>query len=282
MIIGRLSTGEKADEDTVEEEEVTAEEEEEEWMIGVRRPESRKLRISDWTSSVLLFGFYAVVVYYAFALSPNQTPYRDFFFVQKLLNLKGDDGFRMNEVLVALWNVMPLWSILYSMLLLPTARSANSKIPIWPFLLLSSFFGAFALIPYFILWSPPPPPVEEEEIGKWPLNFLESKITAGVVFAAGLGLVTYAGLSTEEVWTEFFQYFRESRLVHATSLDFTMLSAFSAFWVYNDMTARRWYDKGSWLLPVALVPVVGPALYILLRPSLSSLPTASSSSMKTD
>lgn len=36
-------------------------------------------------------------------------------------------------------------------------------------------------------------------------------------------------------------------------------------------------DKGSWLLPVSIVPVLGPALYLLLRPSLSEVPALVSS-----
>lgn len=47
----------------------------------------------------------------------------DLYFLKKLLNLKGDDGFRMNDVLVAQWYIMGLWPIVYSMLLLPTART---------------------------------------------------------------------------------------------------------------------------------------------------------------
>ena len=90
--------------------------------------------------------------------------------------------------------------------------------------------------------------------------------------------------------------------IHVTCLDFTLLSAFAPFWVYNDMTARKWwelccycreyfscgafaylldsfcrFDKGSWLLPLSLVPFVGPALYILLRPPLPTLPASVSS-----
>jgi hypothetical protein len=58
--------------------------------------------------------------------------------------------------------------------------SSKSKIPVWPFLVLSCIGGAYALIPYFVLWKPPPPPIDEDEIEQWPLKFLESKITAGV------------------------------------------------------------------------------------------------------
>lgn len=58
--------------------------------------------------------------------------------------------------------------------------SSKSKIPVWPFVVLSCFGGAYALIPYFVLWMPPAPTVAESELRRWPLNFLESKITAGV------------------------------------------------------------------------------------------------------
>ncbi|RWV98220.1 hypothetical protein BHE74_00042556 [Ensete ventricosum] len=77
---------------------------------------------SDWTSSVLLFGLWAGLMYYVFQLAPDQTPYRDMYFLQKLLNLRGDDGFVMNQVLVALWYIMGLWPLVYSMLLVPTGR----------------------------------------------------------------------------------------------------------------------------------------------------------------
>jgi hypothetical protein len=55
-------------------------------------------------------------------VTPLWLQYRDTYFLQKLLNLKGDDGFRMNDVLVALWYIMGIWPLVYSMLLLPTGR----------------------------------------------------------------------------------------------------------------------------------------------------------------
>ncbi|XP_073122962.1 uncharacterized protein [Henckelia pumila] len=222
----------------------------------------------DWTTSFLLFAFWGGLMYYVFFLAPNQTPATDSYFLKKLLNLDGDDGFKMNEVLVALWYIMGLWPLVYSMLLLPTARSSRSKIPLWPFLILSCFGGAYILIPYFVLWKPPAPEVEESEIRRWPLNFLESKLTAGLTFTAGLAIIVYAILSGGDVWKEFYQYFGGSKFINITTIDFSLLSAFAPFWVYNDMTARKWDDKSSWLLPLSLIPFLGPALYLLLRPSL--------------
>ncbi|RVW46264.1 hypothetical protein CK203_096244 [Vitis vinifera] len=260
----------------------------------------------DWTTSALLFVLWVGLIYYVFNLTPDQTPSRDVYFLKKLLNLKGDDGFRMNDVLVSLWYIMGLWPLVYSMLLLPTGRrvslewalfwtaivratakeasrvlvvqlllveSSKGKVPVWPFLTFSFFGGVYALLPYFVLWRPPPPPVEETELRRWPLNFLESKIncwgkklftengtvslisllekmqvnaiTHQISLAAGLGIIIYAGLASGDDWKEFYQYYRESKFIHITSLDFTLLSAFAPFWVYNDMTARKWFLASS-------------------------------------
>ncbi|KAH7860045.1 hypothetical protein Vadar_008504 [Vaccinium darrowii] len=256
--------------------------EEVEIEVGGNEGSSPGGEIGDWTTSFLLFLLWAGLMYYVFKLTPNQTPSRDEYFLRKLLNLKGDDGFQMNEVLVSLWYIMGLWPLAYSMLLLPTGRSSKSKIPVWPFLVFSFFGGAYALLPYFVLWRPPPPAIEETELSRWPLKFLESKLTAGVSLAAGLGLIIYAGLANGEVWKEFFQYFKESKFIHITCIDFTLLSSFAPFWVYNDMTARKWYDKGSWLIPLSLIPFLGPTLYLLLRPSLATDPVSLSSTSSED
>ncbi|KAG6417035.1 hypothetical protein SASPL_124476 [Salvia splendens] len=130
--------------------------------------------------------------------------------------------------------------------------------------------GAYALIPYFVLWRPP-------GLRRWPLNSLESKLTAGerilfpekVPLAAGMVKTAHAVSSGGDAWKEFYQYLRGSKFIHATSIDFTLLSTFAPIWIYNDMTARKWDGKGSWLLALSLVPFLGPSIYLLLRPQLS-------------
>ncbi|PKI36574.1 hypothetical protein CRG98_043035 [Punica granatum] len=125
----------------------------------------------DWTTSILLFCLWSALLYYIFNLAPNQTPTRDVYFPLKLSFLKGDDGFRMNEVLMSFWYIMGLWPFVYSMLLLPTGRSSKRSIPAWPFLVLSFAGGVYALLPCFVRWTPPSPPTEERELKMWPLNF---------------------------------------------------------------------------------------------------------------
>ena len=54
--------------------------------------------------------------------------------------------------------------------------------------------------------------------------------------------------------------------VHTMSLDFLCLTTLAPFWMSNDAQLRGW-DKRDSLVPLlSCVPVLGPALYLLLRP----------------
>lgn len=150
-------------------------------------------------------------------------------------------GVHIKKFVVTIFFNMVLSSI--TVLTVKLYCSSKSKIPVWPFLVLSCIGGAYALIPYFILWKPPPPPIDEDEIEQWPLKFLESKLTAGVrlvllqyisnsigpllpyffqfmlqvVFALGIGLIIYAGKAGGDDWKEFVRYFRESKFVSSAA-----------------------------------------------------------------
>ncbi len=51
-----------------------------------------------------------------------------------------------------------------------------------------------------------------------------------------------------------------------TSLDFMTLTALAPFWMYNDAEARQWEQRDKLLPLLSVLPVVGPALYLVLRP----------------
>ena len=68
--------------------------------------------------------YYSAAVY-GFGLSPNQTPYRDMYFLEKLVGLGADDGVKVNIVFSNLCFLMGVWPAIYSSLLLPTAKSGN-------------------------------------------------------------------------------------------------------------------------------------------------------------
>lgn len=54
--------------------------------------------------------------------------YIEAYFLHKLLNLNGDDGFWMNEVLVVLWYIMGLRTLVHSILLPFTPVEGNNNI----------------------------------------------------------------------------------------------------------------------------------------------------------
>ena len=62
---------------------------------------------------------------YALLASPNQTPYRDMYFLEKLVGLGAADGFQLNIVFTQLFFIMGIWPAIYAALLIPSARSGN-------------------------------------------------------------------------------------------------------------------------------------------------------------
>ena len=67
---------------------------------------------------------------YGFVLSPNQTPHRDMYFLEKLLGLGVDDGVKVNTVFTRLCWLMGVWPAVYASLLLPTAKSGNKVLAV--------------------------------------------------------------------------------------------------------------------------------------------------------
>ncbi|KAG0498339.1 hypothetical protein HPP92_003030 [Vanilla planifolia] len=126
---------------------------------------------NNWTTSILLFVLWVGLLFYVFRMAPDQTPYRDLYFIKKLMYLQGDDGYKMNEVLVAMWNIMGLWPLIYSMLLLPTGRSSKSKFPVWPFLLLSFLVVHMLLFRTLLFGSRHHQPLEKMKSGNGHLTY---------------------------------------------------------------------------------------------------------------
>lgn len=52
--------------------------------------------------------------------------------------------------------------------------------------------------------------------------------------------------------------------MHVTSIDFLLLTTFVPFWIVNDAEFRGKFEDTA--LFFGLVPVIGPALYLFLRP----------------
>lgn len=205
--------------------------------------------------SFALWALWLGFVTYAVMLSPSSTP--DTF--DTIWQLSTGQWAELNPVIVVLFNLMGLWPMVYASLALPDGR--EQRFPAWPFVVGSFGLGAFALMPYLALRKP------TKDIP----NHSNDTIATHRLVGAGVTITTLAllvyGLSRGswyENWQIFISEFSTSQFIHVMSLDFCMLTLLTPSLLWDDV-ARRHLAPG-WRL-VSLVPLLGPALYLLLRPT---------------
>lgn len=80
----------------------------------------------------------------------------------------------------------------------------------------------------------------------WDKAFMRAAETpwlpAGLLAASAYWL--YQALSAGSyAWVQYLQLFDESRLTHATSLDFVLLTLLMPFWMSNDAERRNWEQR---------------------------------------
>jgi hypothetical protein len=170
----------------------------------------------------------------------------------------------INPLIVALFNLMGLWPMIYACVVL--VDGCGQRVPAWPFVVASFGVGAFALLPYLALRrsQPTQPAIPATAL----LRLTESRWT-GVAIALGVVTLLGYGLGLGD-WADFVQHWQTSRFIHVMSLDFCMLSLVFPVLLADDL-ARRGMTQ-SWIVwAVAIAPLVGPALYLSLR---SPLPLA--------
>lgn len=201
------------------------------------------------TASWLLWiGFIA----YAFLLAPPSQPNT----VELIKNLSTGQWEGINPVIISLFNIMGIWPLIYSCLLFFDGR--GQKVPAWLFSILSFGIGAFAILPYLGLRKPYP-----EFSGKKHLllKILDSRII-GIFLTVGTSLLLIYGLQNGD-WKNFIQQWQSSRFIHVMSLDFCLLCLLFPTLLGDDMS-RRGMKKFPWYW-VALVPLLGPLIYLCVR-----------------
>ncbi|MGF1513590.1 MAG: DUF2834 domain-containing protein [Elainellaceae cyanobacterium] len=196
---------------------------------------------------------------YAFFLAPPDQPDT----LSLIQNLSLGNWSDINPIIVALFNLMGIWPLLYGSLILLDGRSQS--FPAWPFAVLAFGVGAFALLPYLALRQPSSNFSGEQD---WLLKLLDSR-WLGVLAAVGIvALLSYgaSGGDWGSSWSDFARQWQTSRFIHVMSLDFCLLCLLVPALLGDDM-ARRGASAWSWL--AAIVPMLGLALYVCLRPPLS-------------
>lgn len=193
---------------------------------------------------------------YAFVFAPSPQP--DTF--ETIKQLSTGQWETLNPAIVALFNLMGIWPMIYTCLALPDG--VGQKIPAWPFVAGSFGIGAFALLPYLALRQP----IETFEGTKTPIIKLVDSVWTGRAIALGSLLLLTYGL-TQGNWSDFAQQWQTSQFIHVMSLDFCMLCAVVSPLVKSDM-AKRSLDNPLLFWCATLIPLLGVALYLSIRPPL--------------
>jgi hypothetical protein len=200
---------------------------------------------------------------YAFFLAPPEQP--GTFELIKNLSLGQWQG--INPLVVALFNLMGIWPIIYSAVVFIDGR--GQKIPAWLFATASFAVGAFALLPYLTFRES-----NNQFVGKKNtlLKLLDSRVTGFVLTVATVILFAY-GLRGGD-WGSFMQEWQTNRFIHVMSLDFCLLSLLFPTLLGDDMARRGWKNPQFFWL-IALIPLFGPLIYLSVRPPLPEVATES-------
>ncbi|MGF2040154.1 MAG: DUF2834 domain-containing protein [Nostoc sp. CmiVER01] len=193
---------------------------------------------------------------YAFFLAPPEQPGT----FELIKNLSTGQWQGINPLVIALFNLMGIWPMIYSAVVFIDGR--GQKIFAWPFATASFGVGAFALLPYLALKEP-----NNKFVGKKNalLKLLDSRVTGVVLTVATVLLVVY-GLTGGD-WSNFVQQWQTNRFINVMSLDFCLLCLLFPALLGDDMARRGWKNPQMFWL-IALIPLFGPLIYLCVRPPL--------------
>ncbi len=204
-------------------------------------------------SKILLGLLWLGFISYAFFLAPPDRP-ETFTLIQNLSTGQWDG---INPWIIALFNVMGIWPLLYFGVLF--VDGDRQRIRAWPFAVASMAVGAFSILPYLALRTPH---TDWSGSKTWGLRIWDSR-WIGAIALTGAAACLWLG-ATQGNWSDFVQQWYTSRFIHVMSLDFLMLSVLFPTLVSDDI-ARRGMDPTGLLRFVAIVPLLGPCVYLIAR-----------------
>lgn len=166
----------------------------------------------------------------------------------------------INPIILSLFSLVGIWLQIYSCLMFFDGRM--QKIRAWHFLLASAGTGVIGLTPYLALREP-----NQEFLGKKDalLRLVDSRWTGVILTVSTIGLLTYGLLFGD--WGDYIHQFQTSRFINGMSVAFCLLCLLFPTLLGDDM-ARRNLRNPQIFWAVALVPLIGPLVYLCLRPAL--------------
>lgn len=204
-----------------------------------------------------LIGLWLGFILYAVILAPPDQPDT----LDLILRLSTGDWQGINPVIIALFNAMGIWPLVYACLLLVDGQ--GQKLWAWPFTIASFGVGAFALLPYLALRRPNPVDLEPHSAL---LRLVEARWVGVVLTLGAIALLSFGLLQGN--WSDVWQQWQTSRFIHVMTLDFGALWLLFPLILRDDM-ARRGLSRPWIVAAVMAVPLVGACGYLALRPPLS-------------
>lgn len=163
--------------------------------------------------------------YYAFNLAP---PDADTATTLALIQqtVSAPFGGEVNPIYSTVFNLLGVYPAMYAALLLPGAGGKKQSIPAQPFVFGSFALGFFGLGPYLAFRNKNTSGLKSE--AGFGNGLFESKLTAALLLI-GASFLVYSGIATPlgsgaDKWADFVQLFSSQRLVHVSTIDFTVLS----------------------------------------------------------
>jgi hypothetical protein len=206
---------------------------------------------------LLWLGFVA----YAFGWAPPDQPDT----LTLIQNLATGKWQGINLWVVTLFNLMGIWPMVFTSLML--VDGSTRKLPAWPFALGSFAVGAFAVLPYLALRQPQPVQSAAQPPRGWGLKLITSRWLALLLL---LGTLVLLGIGVQGGnWPDFWQQWQTRRFIHVMSLDFCLLSLLCPVLVKGDL-GHRGLSSHAWVA-IACIPLLGPLVYLCLRPQPKSL-----------
>jgi hypothetical protein len=172
----------------------------------------------------------------------------------------------INPVILSLFSLVGIWLLIYSCLVFPDGRMQS--LPAWLFMLAAVATGVVALIPYLALRQP-----NQDFAGggdPW-LNLLDARST-GVILTLSTAVLLVFALAWGD-WSGFVQEFLSNRFIHGMTLALILLSVLFPYptLLQDDMVRRGLTPDSRLFWFVAVVPLLGPLVYLCVRPPLLSL-----------
>ena len=206
---------------------------------------------------------------YAFGFAPGGSEAAgalDAELIKLMIQTPYDATNTISPVFGAIFNALGILPAIYASLLLPGGK-LSQKLPALPFVVSSFALGFFGVGPYLGLRNKRTE-VSDSERGRGSALF-EFKLTSLAMLGFALFLTYFAvtgQYAGSDRVADFIQAFQTQRLVHVSTIDFTILSLAVQDPMREDMQRRNWSGPDAWAF--AAVPVIGPCLYLLTRPSL--------------